>query len=217
MTLSIVTTIVTPAASIALVSLADVKADLGLAATDDDALLTSWIGRVSSAIAQYCNRTLAVETVRDDVWFERDPYPWQVPGGVSPLYLSRWPVVASPAAVVTVLDTVLVADDDYRLDAARGQIIRLDGRGMPAAWSSVPTSITYAAGFAVIPPDIQDAAIRLVKGRWFARQRDPLLKREDIPGVRSAEYWVDTGAAATGAMPPDVVDLLDNYRVPVIG
>jgi hypothetical protein len=158
---------------------------------------------------------LSAETVRDTVFFERDPQPWQVPGGVAPLQLSRWPVLASPPPTVSVGDTLLVADVDYVVDGARGQLIRLSPSGIPMGWVSLPVTVTYRAGFDPVPADVQDAVIRLVKARWYARRRDPNLKREEIPGVRSAEWWIDTSPARLAAMPPEVVDLLDNYRVPV--
>lgn len=214
MTVQVITTVVTPAVSTALVDLALVKAELALTATTDDVLLTAWIARASLAAAQYCNRTLVAETVRDDIWFERDPYPWQVPGGSSPLQLARWPILPTPPVAVTLDGTALTVDDDYAIDVARGQLIRLDIAGRPCSWASVPVSISYAAGYSPIPADIQDAVIRMVKSRWFARLRDPMLRREEIPGVYSAEWWVSTGN--TGNLSPDVADLLDNYRIPVV-
>jgi hypothetical protein len=55
----------------------------------------------------------------------------------------------------------------------------------------------------------------MVKNRWFMRTRDSTLRQQNIPGVLEQTFWVATGAEA-GAMTPDVVDLLDGYRVPVI-
>lgn len=217
MTVQTATTIITPAAETKLVSRDAVKAELGIAGTASDALIDGWIDRASAAIVQFCNRPIFVETVKDRIWPERDPYAWQVPGGVAPLQLSRWPIVSLADGAVVVATDVLVLEQDFTMDAPKGQLIRLDPAGFPRGWGSFPVDVTYSAGYATSPLDIQDACIRLVKGRWYARKRDPLLKREDIPGVISNEYWIDTSPSANGAMPPDVVDLLDNYRVPVTG
>lgn len=216
MTLQIVTTVVTPAPSYDLVSLALVKAEIGITAADDDMLLAAWIARASAAAGQYCNRVFAPETVRDVVFFERDSQPWQVPGGAAPLQLSRWPLLPSPEPVVSVADVALTIDDDFVVDASKGQLVRLSPSVVPTIWASLPTTITYCAGFDPIPVDVQDAVIRLVKARWYARRRDPNLKREEIPGVRTAEWWIDTSPQRLAAMPPEVVDLLDNYRIPVV-
>lgn len=211
--------VVSPATSQALISLATVKRDIGIASGDttNDDILGDLISRVSVQIAQYCNRPLVSETVEDTFLADRDPYPYQTPGGVNGLSLARWPVTSVMSVVEN--STALVADTDFVIDPASGIVWRIASNGFRVSWPSFNVVVRYVGGLAsnAIPFDIQDAAIRLIKGRWYARLRDPLLKSEDIPGVRSAQYWVDTGASATGAMPPDVVDLLDNYRTPVVG
>ena len=73
------------------------KGDLGITTTTDDAYLQRRIDELSRAARQYMNRTLQMETVRDQFWPQRDPYPWQVPGGAMPLQLSRWPIVGAIA------------------------------------------------------------------------------------------------------------------------
>lgn len=212
-----ITTVTSPAASQDLVALALVKAELGATDTAFDTLLSAWISRASAAVAQYCNRTFAAETLRDDVLPERDPYPWQVPGAFAPLQLTRRPVLASPAVTVSVMGEALDPATDFLVDPAAGQIIRLDTAGRPRAWTPDPISVVYRAGYEQIPADVQDACIRLVRVQWWLRKRgDPMMRAEDLPGVRKVEWWVDTSAEANGALPRDVADLLDNYRVPVI-
>jgi len=211
------TTVTTAATSQDLTTLALVKAELGVTDTASDTLLAAWITRASAAIAQYCNRIFAAETLRDDVLPERDPYPWQVPGTFAPLQLSRRPVLASPVVTVSVMGEALDAATDFLVDRAAGQIVRLDAAGRPRAWTPDPTSVVYRAGYDQIPADVQDACIRLVRAQWWLRKRgDPMKRAEDIPGVRKIEWWVDTSPEANGAMPRDVVDLLETYRVPVI-
>lgn len=209
---SVITTVVTAASSTKLVTVAAVKVELGISSNADDEWLGAVVDRASEAASQYCNRVFQVETVRDEFWPERDAYPFQLPGGLAPLQLTRWPVTA--LTLVTEGDQTLTeAANNFRPDKEMGQLIRLDGSAYPTAWLPRPIKVEYSAGYETIPFDIQDAVIRMVKSRWFLRKRDPLLKQEDVPGVYSASYWVSTGGE--GAMTPDVADLLDNYRVPV--
>src|SRR5579859_2080300 len=63
------------------------------------------ITQVSAAIANHCNRVFPVETVKDVCYPERDAYPWQVPGGVWPLQVSRWPILPALVSLPTTGDT----------------------------------------------------------------------------------------------------------------
>ena len=73
--------------------------------TSKDPFLTRAIAECSQAIINYANNPFFVETISDQVFIQQDPYPYQTPGGVWPLKLSRWPLanlallpVASPGA-----------------------------------------------------------------------------------------------------------------------
>jgi hypothetical protein len=55
----------------------------------------------------------------------------------------------------------------------------------------------------------------MVRNRFRAKGRDSYLMSENIPGVRDARWWIATGNEA-GNIPPDIADLIDSYRVPVI-
>ena len=96
MALRIVTTVLVPATSYDLTTLATIKDDLAIPAADtsSDATLARFITEQSALVAQYCNRVFPVETVRDTFFLDRDPYPYQVTGMLSELQLTRWPVVA---------------------------------------------------------------------------------------------------------------------------
>lgn len=214
MTVQIVTTVTAAAGSYDLTDLATVKDELGIDSgnTDDDALLERYITSASRAAAQYCNRVLVVETLEDDFWPQRDPWPWDIPGGVAPLQLSRWPITG--LGVVTENGVTLTSGTDFRPDNANGQLIRLDANGYPRKWPAFALSAAYSAGFDPIPADLEDAVIRMVSARYAARGRDPKLKSISIPDVQDVTYWIATGDEA-GNMSPDIADILDNYRVPV--
>lgn len=103
MAVEIITTVLVPASATApagpydLTNLATAKDELSVASNDasNDSFLSRAITQTSVSIANHCNRVFAVEAIQDQVFIQQDPYPWQVPGGVFALQLSRWPFVNS--------------------------------------------------------------------------------------------------------------------------
>jgi hypothetical protein len=57
-------------------------------------------------------------------------------------------------------------------------------------------------------PDLEDAVIRMVKGQFQARGRDPSLMQQDTPNVGSRRWWVGAGSITS-----DIAGILDNYRI----
>lgn len=210
----LITTVTSPAGSYDLVALADVKDELGITDSSSDTLLGKQISRMSLIAAGYCNRVFVQETVKDEFFPPDERTPWVFAGDTEPLQLSRFPA----ASITTVMEdgTSLTVDTDYRADLVPGQMIRVDSDGYPTNWQLLAIAVTYVAGYATIPADLQDAVIRMVKSRWYAKGRDTNIRQENIPGVREVQYWVATGTDA-GALTPDVQDILDSYRVPVVG
>lgn len=92
-----------PAGAYDLTTLANVHDELEIPGTDtsSDSFLSRAITQISAAIANYCNRVFAVEQVQDVAYIDQDPYPWQTPGGVKPLQLSRFPLVNSAVVAFT--------------------------------------------------------------------------------------------------------------------
>lgn len=211
----VITTVTSAATSYDLTTLANVKDELTIATGDTtkDATLGRYISSASAAIAQYCNRVFPVETVKDEFWPDRETYAFQLSPALASLQLSRWPAIT--VTTLTENGNTLTDAVDYRVDKDNGSLVRLDGLAYPTAWSAWPIAATYSAGYAVIPLDVADAAIRMVKARYLAKGRDPYLKQESIPGVRDYTLWVPSGAEA-GNMTPDIEDILANYRMPVL-
>lgn len=209
--------VTTLAPSYNLIDIMTCKTLLGITNTAQDAVLTLWIANASTAVRNFCNNPFVIETMTEQYWPPRDGWPGSVRADTQPLQVSRWPVtgVTSVIETITGTPTTLVQGTDYLLDAPVGQLIRLDTFGYPKGWRSNPIAVVYAAGYATIPSDISDAVSRLVKSAMFAQSRDPALKSETVPGVYSASYAAGMGAMPGNGMPPDVVDLIDNYRVPV--
>jgi hypothetical protein len=215
---NVITRVTAPAASTALTTLETVKSVLGISGTADDAYLTLAISQASAVISTYCNRVFALETVEEAIRPAMDTYPWNVPGGLSPVQLCRWPVTAISS--VTEDGIMLIPGTDCEVDRAQGQVWRLDLNGNLIAWRTVRIAAVYSGGY-VLPPsasrtlpvDLELAAIDLVKAQYMARTRDPLLKGEAVPGVYSAQY--DLSSNAGSGLPDSIVGLIDNYRVPV--
>lgn len=209
---TLATTIVTvPADSYDLVTLADLKADLNILDTSQDAFLSRAISKASAAASQYCNRVFAFETVADtfDLSFSR--LQW---GGEGSLQASRWPVGTITSLIEA--GTALVQDTDYRIDIASGIIWRLGSSGLVTSWRNSPVVFTYAAGFDPIPFDLQDAATKIVQALQFNRTRDPMLRSENILSGLYAYTLFDPSTMPAGTA-DQVASTLDNYRVPVTG
>lgn len=208
----IVTTVTSAASSYDLTTLANVKAELSVTVNSQDTLLKRYITSASAAAAQYCNRKFQVETVQDEVWPAKGS--WPVASAFETLQLARWPVVAIVS--LTEDGTVLVEDTDFIVDYETAQLTRLDsGSGRNRRWDATPKVIQYQAGYAQTPADVEDAVIRMVSRRYAAKGRDPNLKQENVVGVLERSWWIATGSDS-GNMSPDISDILDNYRVPVV-
>lgn len=198
-----------------LITLADLKVDLNINSVDQDVWLSRCIQRASAYIANYCNRVLVQETVREQIFPDRDSYPYQVPNARRIIGLTRWPVIS--VASLTEYGNALTEGTDFLVEKDTGQLIRLQPvTALPMLWGTWPLVVVYTAGYANIPADLQDACSRLVKKANINRTRDTTVKSEEVSGISRTEWWISTGADG-GNMPPDIADLVDNYRVPVTG
>lgn len=86
-----------PVGAYDLTDLATVHDELNIPITDtsNDGFLQRAITQASSVIANFCNRVFPIESVQDQIFIQQDAYPYQTPGGVYPLQLSRWPLANS--------------------------------------------------------------------------------------------------------------------------
>lgn len=215
-----ISTVVTPAGSHDLTTLTTVKAELAIPNTDTtkDAFLAQAITQSSAIIASYCSRIFQVEALQDIFYIRRGAFPWRPAPQADPLQLARWPITTITSAVQTLSDgttNTLVEDTDFKLDATRGWLYRLDSEGR-VSWSWEPQILTvqYSAGYATIPDDLSNAVLRLVTARFWLRGRDPMLISEGQPELGAQRYWVDT-RAQNGALPPEIESMVHAYRVPI--
>jgi hypothetical protein len=194
-------TVLTPASSRALTTLAAVKDEIGI--TDDvaDMRLQRWIDEVSERIETYLGRVLASETARET---------FRLTGSPGCLRLARRPLTVIDTIDV---DGVTLASDHYEIDATAGLLYPING-DRRVHRSACVVIVTYIAGYmsvAALPRPIETACLGLVRHRWAARDRDPMRRSLAIPGVVTEQYSV--GAPGNdGDIPPEIAALLDPFR-----
>lgn len=206
--------VTTAAARTDLTTLERVKSDLRIDGSAEDGYLRSQIAAATDLIVRHLgvvpagrSRTLGretlVETLRPDRSREH-------------ILLSRTPVV-SIVSVAEADETVDAAEYEIE-DAAAGIVRRTDAAGDAALWESGKIVITYTAGWlmpgeagADLPAAIEAAAVELIGSFRSARGRDPLVRQENVDGLGSLSYWVQSPAEA-GELPPAVVTKLAPYR-----
>lgn len=207
-----ITRVITPAESLALVTLDQAKAALGLDPSDtsQDALLTQQISSVSLAISNWCDRIFAVQGYQDQI---RNAY-----GCLGePLVTRQYPILADPDTGLPLVEIVEdgVIRDPTALEVylETGSIYRLDGTALvPAAWGSAQLIVDYTAGYDPVPPDVQGACLEWLTVRWSAVGQTPGLRSETIPDLITQVYTggSDSSTSAT-AMPAGVRDWLTPY------
>jgi hypothetical protein len=193
MSLDVVTKIVAPPLSYDLVDLATAKDELQI--PNDDTSNDLWLARNISAISDdirdYCGRPFVIETISDLFEIQQDPYPWQVPGGVGVLQLSRWPV-ALFAQLQTTADapqgsTIIPLSDTSSLF---DNMPVSDGTTIPAgaiivAGSITPMQVTISQPLAADLADGSTVAFGLSVVQEYAVGTSQVL----FPGL---DYTVDT-------------------------
>lgn len=185
-------TVITPAESHDLATLAAVKSALGITGSAEDMTLAPLISRASAAISTYCNRVLIKETVREA--FRGSPM----------IMVSRYPAtVTSITEDGTALNATL-----YEADSFTGIIDRLSGR-----WGR-SVVVTYDSGYISdhLPGEIVQALI-LTVAHWRSQAgRDPLLRAEQTTDIERLEWQV---GGAEG-LPGSAQALLDPHRAPAV-
>lgn len=210
----------TATANIDLISLANLKLGIGIAADDtsEDTELGVRITRASSLIAEQCNRRLAyadaVETFITDSRFFRGRHSLQgqleyIPGDRHPLSLRLYPV-AEIASVE--LNGTAIDETAYDFDADNGLIWLIGG-----TWSG-KTVVTYSGGYAsdAVPMPLQEAVVAIVRdARWSASTSDSdtgALRQVTDADQTVGYYAPTTTVAGAGVLPAGVADIIQQYR-----
>jgi hypothetical protein len=201
--------------SAGLLTTAEAKAALGITDSLRDDDIDRAVARISAAIYRACNlRTDGVTppTLLSEALKESFRLDWSWTRG--PLQLSRRRVtelVISEAGGA-------IDPATYDLDRAAAQLWRLDGSGAVNYWTAGPVVVEYTAGFIEVPDDLKLAAETWLRTLWRdsydepSTISDPMIKVEEIPGVRRIERWVSdmnaSAASTTTMLPPNVQSVL---------
>lgn len=176
-----------------LTTLDNVKAWLNLTATADDDMLTRMITALSSYIQSWLNRQLASQSyteVRDGA-------------GKGTLTLANYPVTAVASLTVNGVAVPYATNSQgngYLFDQYR---IIMVGGGYTLTEGVQNIVVTYTAGYAAIPPEIEQACIELIATRY--RERDRI-------GQTSKSIAGETVAFSIRDFPPSVQTILNNYK-----
>lgn len=224
---------VTPPAAEPL-TVADVRARLGLGADIVDATITSWIksarqrldgpeGELGRAlITQTWDHSLDVfpPAVMDADYWRRDRVKLSGPvwSGFEGIPLLP-PVqsITSVSYVDTAGSTQTVAPGDYRLiQGDRPLLAPIRGGSWPSTYLdygaiTVRMVSGYGASGASVPEPILTAMILRISIMRGLYQQNPFVRSENVYGVSSTDYVV--GAGASDAVEAEVSRLLGRYRV----
>lgn len=197
-------TVVTPATSGDLVSLARVKTELSISGTGEDAKLEDLITEASGLIAGYCNRDgFGAE---DLLQTERLTSPREC------IILAR---DLAPAIDTVTVDGTALGADEFELDGSLLYRLSSDAR---TCWSSGKVVIAYSAGWTLpdaAPPALSRAALDLVVGMHRGAGRDAAIRSEQVEGVGQTAYFDWRGTSLP--LSADRVTALERYRLVGVG
>ncbi|WP_426404221.1 hypothetical protein ACN9M0_24790 [Streptomyces sp. R-07] len=178
----------------ALVTLAEAKAQLDITTTTSDTELQAYIDALTAPIERFVgpveNRSVS-EVIQ---------------GKTTTLCLSSVPVVSLTTIVPALTGGEAISTGTVFLDGAKGVVRRLDGGSFCGGlWT-----VTYTAGRGTVPPTIRQAALILLQHLW----------RTQYGAARGAvgggdDFDVNEPIIGFGyAIPNRVLQLLEPYRVP---
>jgi hypothetical protein len=181
---------------VALLTLAEAKAQLNITTSTHDVELQAYIDSTTAVIEQYVGpvENRAVTEVHD-----------VSPRRVATLVLRQAPAVSLTSVVAVLTGGTSYAVADLDLDGATGVVRRKDG-----GWLAGPLRITYTAGRGSVPATINLAARILIQHLWRTQQGP------GRPGLGGGDdYAVTEPVAGYGyAIPNRALELLEAYRLP---
>lgn len=237
MAVETITTVLVPAAATPpagaydLTDLATARDELSIPSgdTSNDGFLSRAITQVSRAIQSYCGRVFQVEMLEDLIYIQQDAYPWQVPGGVYPLQLSRWPLnnyaviaftgathasttvdgIASTAGLVA--GTPVFAADGSVPAGALIQTVNANSIVLTKAATSSETGLAFTTGVQVVQTLSVDTTQTLVYGQDFKIDADRgwlirINSWTDVSQKWEAEPVTVRYQAGFASVPPDIAE-----------
>ena len=180
-----------------LTTLANLKAWLGTPNATDDALMTRLISAASAFIESWLNRTISVQTY-NEIYDGT---------GQDTLMLSNYPIVAvTSISIYGVAQTLLNANDFTSTGfSITNDQTQLYGQNITFDRGRQNVAVSYSAGFATLPLDIEQACIELCALKYKN------LRGEKI-GVVSKGLAGETTTFFVGDMTQSVKTLLQQYK-----
>lgn len=217
--------VITPNSQTRLVTLARVKRDLSVTSTADDDYLNDLIDEATDTINNYTNRTFQVQEYLE-TFSARGRYI---------AVTENTPLLS--ISLLKLQDTV-ISSTNYEIKNDKAGLVQrkygfdstliyryynVDGFPLPQNEARDLWSIQYKAGYQMpgstasevstaakpLPKDIQRAAIELVKGTYFNRGWNPLVKSEKTGDSSQTMY---TPSELMDGVPNNVALVLDNYK-----
>lgn len=155
--------VVTPATSIDLIELDELKRALNITSTLQDQMLAEMITRISAEIAAYCNnRVFGFETVVETFT--------EMPVDINRLYLARFPVPQGATGITSISSggSALTYPNGLLLDSLWGKLTMASGA------FTEQTVIEYSGGYNLpdeAPDALKQAAIILMREAYYASLR----------------------------------------------
>lgn len=187
-----------------LVTLAEYKAYIGIASTNQDSEISSIIPKVSQLIKNLCRRTFVDYTI--------NPKTEIFHGGVNSLSMKEYPLIDIISFDYTTdygqTTTALTEFIDYVIDGENESIIStsIDSYGNPIVFPRYTNGyiLTYTAGYATLPEDLKIAVLDTVT---YYLKHDTAVHSAKAPGTNSVqiEYITNT------KLPAHISRVLDLY------
>jgi len=191
-----------------IVTLSEMKAELGLSDTTDDALLTQAMAALDGRFDSFLNRILA-RGINVIEYFD---------GGGRTLLLARFPV-ESVTSINVDADAVwgaatLLGSTDYRLNKLRGRIVfGADGsESWPTGYQNI--RVVYTAGFVAggeIPPAGQSAMPEAIRRAYILQCAFEWRNRTHL-GQQSVSAQGGSINLAPAKLLPEVQDILNEWK-----
>jgi len=164
------------------VDLEDVKDYLGVKHTEEDVLLTRLISSASNFIESYCNRKFNLEEFTD--YFNGNNGSYHV--------CQQWPVIS-----VSSISSENATINLKVIDGRSIYVKEIFPKGI------MNCSMTYQAGYSILPEDLKQAIIELVSVAY---------KQKDNINLSSKNMGNETTSFIVKAMPDFVAIKLKQYR-----
>lgn len=181
-----------------LVTLAELKTELGITGESEDEALELSIARISRAFSEYCDRLFAMREVVETFAFDQG----ETILARQPLVLRQHPILAVDGVLV---DSVAV--DDYEYDASSGRLWRTGG-----TWSG-RVEVYYVGGYDLpddAPASLQWAVIEAIRQRRSFATADPTI-RSTTHGDTAVSYNAEPSAGAAG-FSSTIIDAIRPYK-----